>query len=94
MSCRPSCQHQLGADPVRSRDQKGLLPAIQVQVEERAEPAETGQHFGTHGAFHGRLDPFHQFIPGININACIAIGQAFFGFSRIVQVRFRYGLFR
>ena len=45
-------------------------------LEQGAEAADAGQHFGAHGALGGGLDAFDEGIAGIDIDTGIAIGES------------------
>ena len=66
---------QLGADPVGGRDQDRILIARALQIEQRAESAQTGHRAGAVGALGSGFDPFDQVVACIDIHACIGIGD-------------------
>ena len=66
---------QLGADAVGRRDEDRVAEAGRLQVEERAEAAEPAEHAGRVGRRRGGLDPLHQAVAGVDIDAGVAIGQ-------------------
>ena len=47
---------ELGADAVGRADQDGVLPALQVEPEERAEAADAAQHIAVKGLLRQVLD--------------------------------------
>ena len=65
---------ELGADAVGARDQHGLAIALR-QFDQRAEPANAGQHLRAQGAFGEGLDRFDQRFARIDVDAGPAIGQ-------------------
>jgi hypothetical protein len=67
-------QLELGADAVGARHQHRFAILFR-NLEQRAEAADAGQHLRTHGALRRWLDAFHQRIPGIDIDAGIAVGE-------------------
>ncbi|CAA7614628.1 conserved hypothetical protein [Candidatus Terasakiella magnetica] len=67
---------QLGADTVGGGDQDRVLEASGLGVKKRAKAAETGGAAGTGGGFSERLDGLDQRLAGVDIDACIAVGQA------------------
>ena len=66
---------QLGAHPVGRRDQHRVFEPRRFQVEQRAEAAEPGHDAGAVGAPRGGFDPLDEFIAGVDVDACVGIGQ-------------------
>jgi hypothetical protein len=66
------CQLQLGADAVGAGNQHRLAIVFR-QFHQRAEAADTAQHFRAQRAFGVGLDALHQGIAGIDIDAGIAV---------------------
>jgi hypothetical protein len=67
-------QFQLGADPVRARNQHGF-PITPRQLDQRAESADAGQHLGAHRPLREWLDPLDQRIAGVDVDTGLAIRQ-------------------
>ena len=66
---------QFGADAVGGGDQHGVLEARRLEVEQRAEAAETPHGAGTVGGACRRLDRLDQRIAGLDIDARILIAM-------------------
>ena len=67
-------QLELGADAVGAGDQDRLA-VLAGQVEQRAESAQAAHHLGPETALDQRLDAFDECVAGIDVDACVAIGQ-------------------
>ena len=59
---------------VRAGDEDRLLIPADIQGEESAEGAHPGQHLGSLGGLSQRLDQLDRAVPGIDVDARIAIG--------------------
>jgi hypothetical protein len=68
-------QLQLGADTIGAGDQHRLAVVLR-QLHEGTEAANAAQHLGPHGPAGMGLDAFDQIVPGIDINAGIAVGKS------------------
>jgi hypothetical protein len=68
-------QPQLRAHAVGARDQHRALVAGR-QLDQRTKAADTGEHFAALRAAHQRFDAFNELIAGVDVDACIAIGDA------------------
>ncbi len=79
---------QLGADAVIGGDENRIGEAGGLEVEQAAEAADFAVGAGAARGAHGRLDLLHQKIAGIDIDACVAIGQAVF--SRLAHADLRW----
>ena len=67
---------ELGADPVGAGDQHRTAITLERQLDQRAEAADAGQHFGPHGAPHQRLDALDERVAGVDVDAGVAIRVA------------------
>ena len=76
VSCRLERERELelGADAVGPRDEHRLPVALR-QLDQRAEAADPGEHFGAHRALRERLDPLDQRVARVDVDAGIAVGQ-------------------
>src|SRR5690606_11916902 len=57
-----------------ARDQHRFA-VLARQVEQGAEAAQAAHHLGAEGPLHQRLDAFDDFIAGVDVDACITVGQ-------------------
>ena len=64
-----SGDHELGSDAVNAGYENGLFVLAQVDLEETAETADGGEHFGTFRRRQFLLDAREQFRGEINIHA-------------------------
>jgi hypothetical protein len=81
-------QLELGADAVGAGDQHRLAIFLR-DLEQGAEAADAGEHFGAHGALRRRLDAFDEGVAGVDIDTGIAIGERDGGGRIGVQDGFR-----
>ena len=80
-------EFQLGADAVGAGHQQRLPITLQRQFEQSAEAANAADTAIPSGGFDRRLDAFHQFIAGIDIDTGGTIIQRSFGIhGLLVQV--------
>jgi hypothetical protein len=70
------CELQLGADAVGAGDEDRLLVLLRDRAQ-RAEAAQARQHLRAHGAPGERLDRFDERIPGVDVDARVAVGERF-----------------
>jgi len=68
------CEFELGADAVGAGNQHRFA-VLAGNPAQRAETADTGEHFGPHGFPGKRLDVLHERVAGVDIDTGIAIGQ-------------------
>ena len=47
-----------------------------LDLDQRAEAADAGEHLGALRAAHDRLDAFDELVAGVDVDACVAIGIA------------------
>jgi len=76
MSTGVDGQAQLGADTVGARYQYRSFPALEWQFDERPEAADAREDLRSSGSFDQRFDAFDKFVACVDIDACIAIGEA------------------
>ncbi len=69
------CELELRADAVGAGDEHRLAKTL-ADLHESAEAADAGEDFGTHRALRVRLDALDQRIARVDVDACIAIGEA------------------
>ena len=67
---------QLGADAIVCGHEDRVLEACGLQVEEAAETADLAVGAGAARRADGGLDLLHEKIAGVDIHACVAIGEA------------------
>jgi hypothetical protein len=77
---------ELGADAVRRGDENRILESGGLRVEEPAKAAERGVRARPRGGARQGLDAVDQPVAGIDIDPCVAIGEA--GFGRIASYGF------
>jgi hypothetical protein len=77
--------HQLGSDAVGTGDQDGVLEPCCLEIEQRAETAQTGVRARAGGGARERLDRVDQAVAGIDIDPGILVGQ---------MISARYGVLR
>ena len=65
---------ELGADAVGAGDQHRLAEAL-ADLEQRAEAADAGQHFGPQRALRERLDALDERVAGVDVDAGVAVGK-------------------
>ena len=78
--CRQSAtcinrQAQLRTDAICAGDEYRFSITIDGDFEQRAEAAESGQHFRSHRTFDRRLDPLDELIARFDIDAGIFVGD-------------------
>ena len=74
---------ELGAHAVGRADEDGVLPALQVEPEERAKAADSAQHVAVKGLLRQVLDAVLGAVATADVNASIGVGYGFgFGFVR------------
>ena len=64
---------QLRADAVRARDEHRILETGGIQREQPAKRADVRQDAGREGALRERADTSDDFVPGVDINAGLAV---------------------
>jgi hypothetical protein len=69
-------QQQFGANAIGAGNQQWLLPALQVEFEQRSETTQAVQYFGPHGFPHRWFDAFNEFGAGIDVYTSVTIGKA------------------
>ncbi len=83
---------ELGAHAVGRADQDGVLPALHVEPEERAEAADAAQNIAVKGLLRQVLDAFLGAVATADIDACVGVGHGFgFGFVGHDAVFLRMG---
>ncbi len=70
------CELELGAHAVGARYEHRMAVLLR-DLHERAEPADTGEHLGPHGALCERLDGLDQRVALVDVYAGITIRKAF-----------------
>ena len=70
----------LGADAIICGDEDRVLEAGGLEVEQAAEAADFRVGAGTARGTDGRLDQLDHFIAGIDVDACLRVGEAALGF--------------
>ena len=65
---------ELGPDAVGARDEHRLAIALR-QLDERAEAADAGEHFGTQRPLRERLDALDQRVACVDVDTRVTIGQ-------------------
>jgi hypothetical protein len=65
---------ELGAHPVGPGDEHRLAPALHVEGEEAAEPADPGQDLRPQGGAGQGLQPLHEAIALVHVDARVAVG--------------------
>jgi hypothetical protein len=68
-------QAQFSAHPIGARHQYGSAETLYRQFKQRAEAAQTGQHFGAHRSFDGGFDTLNQRIAGFDIDTGVLVGD-------------------
>ena len=66
---------ELGADPVRCRDEQGVAEAGGLQVKQGPESAQGGVGTGSSGGSRQGLDAFHQGGAGVDIHTRLGVGE-------------------
>ena len=68
---------QLGSHAVGRADQDGLLPALHVQPEQRAEAADSAQHIAIKGLLRQVLDALLGAVAAAEVDAGVGVGHGF-----------------
>ena len=77
-------EFQLGPDAIGGGDKNRVFEAAGREVEQAAETAQIPKDARSLGLFSERADCIHESVSGIDIDACLAIGE---------RLAFRHGLF-
>src|ERR1700722_2765868 len=65
---------ELGSDSIGSRHQHGFSIPIERYFDQGTESSNSAQHLAAHGTPNVRLDSFHEFLAGVDIDSGLAIG--------------------
>jgi hypothetical protein len=70
---------ELGADAVGGGEQQRVAVACRPKIEQAGEAAEPRVRAGSAGRGGERLDRVDQRLAGVDVDACILVGVAFYG---------------
>jgi hypothetical protein len=78
---------QLGSHAVRRADQDGVLPALQIQPEERSKAPNAAQDIAIEGLLGEKLDPLLSAVATADVHTGVSVGDGF-GFGLAAGSRF------